>query len=156
MDTCYTSLDNTACAQPPKKIRKQSSDAESEAKAKLWKSLAASLKPQQKVAIENTEKDELSERAILFGKVVADSLLQYDPKEWSYLKKKVMDVFYNLEQQKLVSHPSYHSTPFQPHQFQGNQFQPGPFFNIVNSHASASQNAQFDPFSPASTCFSDS
>ena len=155
VDTCYTSLDSEACAQPPKKIRKQSRTTENEAKVELWRSLAASLKPQQKAAKENTENNELSERAGLFGKVVADSLLQYDPKEWSFLKKKVMDVFYDFEQQKLAGHPSYHNTPFQPQQFQGNQFQPGPFFNMVNN-ASTSQNAQFDPFSPVSTCSNDS
>ena len=50
----------------------------------LWKSLAASLKLQDNV----NAKSELFECATLFGKVVADSLFQYDPKE-----KKVMMCF---------------------------------------------------------------
>ena len=45
----------------------------------------------------------MTDRANLFGKVVADSLLQYDPKEWVYLKKKVVDVFYDFEQQKAAT-----------------------------------------------------
>ena len=141
VDTSYTSLDSGGYAQPPKKI-KRTRTAEDDTKAELWKSLAASLKPQ--APQKNAAKSEISERASLFGKVVADSLLQYDPADWSYLKKKVMDVFYDFEQQKLTGRSSYQNPPFHPHQFQGNQFQPGPFFNMVN-------NTQFEPFSPSST-----
>ena len=73
------------------KKRKPSRTLEDDAKIELWKSLAASLKPQDNV----NAKSESFERATLFGKVVADSLLQYDPKEWCYLKKKMIDIFYD-------------------------------------------------------------
>ena len=36
----------------------------------------------------------LAEKANLFEKVVTDTLLQYEIKEWVYLKKKIMDVFF--------------------------------------------------------------
>lgn len=149
VDASCTSLDNNeGFCQPPKKIRKQTKTAEDDAKAELWKSLAASLKPQV-APQQNTAKIELSERANLFGKVVADSLLQYEPEDWSYLKKKVMDVFYDFEQQKLTGRSNYQIPLFNPNQFQGNQFQQGPFLNMP-ANASTSQNGQFGPFSPSS------
>ena len=42
----------------------------------------------------------LTEKANLFGKVVTDTLLHYEIKEWVYLKKKIMDVFFDYDQQK--------------------------------------------------------
>ena len=90
IDASYTSLDRVYTPLVQKK-RKPSKTLEDDAKIELWKSLAASLKPQDNV----NAKSESFERATLFGKVVADSLLQYDPKEWCYLKKKVMDMFYD-------------------------------------------------------------
>ena len=167
-DTSYTSLDSGVCAPPAQKKKKPSRTAEDDAKTELWKSIAASLKPQDNFKV----KSELSERASLFGKVVADSLMQYDPTEWCYLKKKVMDVFLEYEQQKSSSSRSSYSnhTSYLPNQFiQGNPFQPGHFMNMVNvsnnetplnqpsnAKISASPNNQFDPFSPASTCSNDS
>ena len=79
-----------------KKERKLSRTSEDNAKIELWKSLAASLKTQDNFNV----RSESFERATLFEKVVADSLLQNDPEEWGYLKKKVMDVFYGCEQNK--------------------------------------------------------
>ena len=46
----------------------------------------------------------LAEKTNLFGKVVADTLLQYEIKEWAYLKKKIMDVFFDYDQQKQVGY----------------------------------------------------
>jgi len=133
VDTSYTSLDGTGHSQPPKKIEKQTRTAEEDAKTELWKSLAASLKPQA-APQQNTVKSELSECANLFGKIVADLLLQYDPKDWSYLKKKVMDVFYDFEQQKSTDRSNYQCAPINPHQFQGNNhFRPGAFFNMLTN-----------------------
>ena len=40
----------------------------------------------------------LAERAKLFGETVADNLLQYHPKDWTMLKKKIFNLFYNYEQ----------------------------------------------------------
>ena len=58
-----------------------------------------------------TQKVNRSNVPIYFGKVAADSLLQYDPKEWCYLKKKVIDVFYDYEQHKLGSNFIYPNNP---------------------------------------------
>ena len=95
IDASHTSL-NRAYTPPVQKKRKPSRTSEDDTKIELWKSLAAPLKPLGNV----NAKSESFERATLFGKVVADSLLQYDPKEWGYLKKTVMNVFYDYEQHK--------------------------------------------------------
>lgn len=145
VDVSYTSLDGEGASQPPKKRQKKTRQTvEDDSKAELWKSLAASLKPQET----ETSKDEISERASLFGKVVADSLAQYDTSEWSYLKKKVMDVFFDFDQQKSNnSRLNIQSPTFQQNQFQGRQqFVPGQYLNMVNN-----PQANFDAFSPAST-----
>ena len=76
IDVSYTSLDRVY-TPPMQKKRKPSRTSEDDAKIELWKSLAASLEPQDNV----NAKSESFERATLFEKVVADSLLQYDPKE---------------------------------------------------------------------------
>ena len=131
IDTSYTSLDSGVCAPQAQKNKKPSRTAEDDAKTELWKSIAASLKPQDNFKV----KSELSESASLFGKVVADFLMQYDPTEWCYLKKKVMDVFFEYEQQKSSSSRSSYPnhTSYLPNQFiQGNPFQPGHFMNMVN------------------------
>ena len=70
IDASYTSLDR-AYTPPVQKKKKPSGTPKDDAKIDLWKSLAACLKPQDNV---NT-KSESFERATLFGKVVADSLL---------------------------------------------------------------------------------
>ena len=106
------------------------------------------------------------------SRTAEDDAKTEDPKEWCYLKKKVMDVFFEYEQQKSSSSCSSYPdhTSYLPNQFiQWNPFQPGHFMNMVNvsnnetplnqlSHAkiSASPNNPFDPFSPASTCSNDS
>ena len=166
IDVSYTFLDRTY-TPPVQKKRKPSRTSEDDAKIELWKSLAASLKPQDNV---NT-KSESFECATLFGKIVADSLLQFDSKQWYYLKKKVMDVFYDYEQHKSNSHSTYPNIPsYLANQFiQENNFQPAHFMNMVSSvsnngmpmnqsshtKTSTSQNNEFDPFSPVSTCSND-
>ena len=71
IDASYTSLDR-AYTPPVQKKRKPSRTSEDNAKIKLQKSLAASLKPQE----DNVNaKSESFERTTLFGTVVADSLL---------------------------------------------------------------------------------
>ena len=130
IDASYASLER-ACAPPMQKKRNPSRTSEDDAKIELCKSLAASLKSQDNV----NGKSELFERATLFGKVVADSLLQYDPKEWCYLKKKMMNVFYNYEQHKSNSHSTYQNNPsYLANQFiQENNFQPVHFMNMVSN-----------------------
>ena len=119
-----------------------------------------------------TQKVNRSNVPIYFGKVAADSLLQYDPKEWCYLKKKVIDVFYDYEQHKLGSNFIYPNNPsYLANQFiQENNFQPAHFMNMFSnvsnngmpmnqsSHTktSTSQNKEPYPFSPISMCSNDS
>lgn len=144
VDVSYTSMDREGISQPPKKIsRKQTKQAvEDDPKSELWRSLAASLKPQEP----KKSKDETAERANLFGKVVADSLMQYHTSEWSYLKKKVMDVFFEFDQQKSNnSRLNVQSSTFQPNQFQG-RFLSGQYVNMINNNP-----ATLDAFSPASS-----
>uniref|UniRef100_A0A0K2UQC6 Homeobox protein cutlike [Musca domestica] n=1 Tax=Lepeophtheirus salmonis TaxID=72036 RepID=A0A0K2UQC6_LEPSM len=40
----------------------------------------------------------VTENAHIFGKMVSSNLLQYDPKYWSMLKKKIMEVFVDFEE----------------------------------------------------------
>ena len=119
-----------------------------------------------------TQKVNRSNVPIYFGKVAADSLLQYDPKEWCYLKKKVIDVFYDYEQHKLDSNFIYPNNPsYLANQFiQESNFQPAHFMNMFSnvsnngmpmnqsSHTktSTSQNNELYPFSPISMCSNDS
>ena len=119
-----------------------------------------------------TQKVNRSNVPIYFGKIAADSLLQYDPKEWCYLKKKVIDVFYDYEQHKLGSNFIYPNNPsYLANQFiQENNFQPAHFMNMFSnvsnngmpmnqsSHTktSTSQNKEPYPFSPISMCSNDS
>ena len=72
----------------------------------IWKSLTESLKSKmlEERASEPKSGNVLAEKANLFGKVVADTLLQYEIKEWVYLKKKIKDVFFDYDQQKQVGY----------------------------------------------------
>ena len=86
-DATYTSLDSEAYVAPaPKKRKVINKSEEQDAKMELWKSLAGSLKSKQSQENNVRADNSLSERADLFGKIVADSVLQYDPKELCYLK----------------------------------------------------------------------
>ena len=108
--------------------------------------MAASLKPTQPQQVK-TPTDETSERAGLFGKVVADSLMQYDTSDWSYLKKKIMDVFFDFDQQKINnSRQNIQGPSLQQNQLQAQHFMPGQFVNMINN-----PHSNFDPFSPSST-----
>ena len=57
-------------------------------------------------ASEPKSDDVLAEKANLFGKVVADTLLQYGIKEWVYLKTKTMDILFEHDQQKQAGYVS--------------------------------------------------
>ena len=88
------------------------------------------------------------------------------------MKKKMMDVFYNYEQHLSNSQSTYPNNPsYLANQFiQDNNFQPAHFINMVSnvtnngmpmnqsSHTktSTSQNSEFNPFPPVSTCSNDS
>ena len=87
---------------PPSK--KAKSSQESDAKAALWTALANSLNSQTSslqaniAGTQGKSQNTLAERAKLFGEIVADNLLQCDPKDWTMLKKKIFDLFYDYEQ----------------------------------------------------------
>ena len=49
--------------------------------------------------------------AFVFGRTVADSLLQCDTKDWPRLKKKIMDIVFEHEEQKSSSNSYYQTSP---------------------------------------------
>ena len=65
----------------------------------LWKSLTESLKSKmlEEHAPEPKSDNILAEKANLFGKVITDTLIQYEIKEWVCLKKKITDVFFDYD-----------------------------------------------------------
>ena len=83
---------------------------EQTAKAELWKALTTQLS-QVSSLNSHTESNlnakqgatQQEDRAYVFGRTVADSLLQCDTKDWPRLKKKIMDIFFEYEEQKLTS-----------------------------------------------------
>ena len=90
----YTLLDSEPYVLPSKK--KEEKNEGRNAKMQLWKSLTESLKSKM-----------LEERLQNWNQITpwlkkADTLLQYETKEWVYLKKKIMDVFFDYDQQKQV------------------------------------------------------
>ena len=108
----------------------------------------------------------MAEKADLFGKVVADTILRYETKEWVYFKKKFMDVFFDYDQQKQVgygptlmgagpSRNSSSSSSLAPQEAKS----PGQnyYLNMLlanrfqcNQQASSTVNQMFQPFSPES------
>ena len=108
----------------------------------------------------------MAEKANLFRKVVADTFLQYEIKQWVYLKKKIMDVFFDYDQQKQVgygptlmgagpSRNSSSSSSLAPQEAKS----PGQnyYLNMLlanrfqcNQQASSTVNQMFQPFSPES------
>ena len=77
VDKSYTSLDSEPYVLPSKK-KKEEKKEESNAKMQLWKSLTESLKSKmlEERASEPKSDNVLAEKANLFGKGVADALLQ--------------------------------------------------------------------------------
>ena len=97
VEESYTSLDSEPYV-PPLKQKEGEKKEERNAKMQSWKSLTKSLKSKmlEECASEPKSDNLLAEKANLFGKVVTDTLLQYEIKEWVYLKKKIMDVFLTM------------------------------------------------------------
>ena len=86
----YILLDSEPYVLPSKKKEERN------AKIQLWEFLTESLKSkilEERVSVPKSD-NVLAEKANLFEKVVTDTLLQYEIKEWVYLKKKIMDVFF--------------------------------------------------------------
>ena len=98
--------------KPPKKL-KVAEDIKVEAekaKTEVWKAHATSLKSSPQVAPSNDDNvaypahaPTLVERANLTGKLVVDNLLECDRKDWSMLRKRIFDMFFEYEQQKSLS-----------------------------------------------------
>ena len=101
-DASISTLDDSRESTPPApKKAKSSKDTSQDAKIALWSALANSLNANQNQATENQQRTRLEERADLFGKTVADHLIQCDPKDWTMLRKKIVDIFYYYEQSNL-------------------------------------------------------
>ena len=167
VEESYTSLDSEPYV-PPLKQKEGEKKEERNAKMQSWKSLTKSLKSKmlEECASEPKSDNLLAEKANLFGKVVTDTLLQYEIKEWVYLKKKIMDVFFDYDQQKQVGHgptlmgagpsrnsssssslaPQEANSPGQNYYLNmllANRFQ-------CNQQASSTVNQMFQPFLPES------
>ena len=153
VDETVNSLDYSSQKNEPAKkmsIAQRASDEQS-AKTELWKALTQSItqkttnqqgssnsKNQREKEISSKgELADLAQRAELLGKLVADNLLQCDPKDWTLLKKKVMDLFFDYEQQKQSIQQQF---PLQP--------QPGIFSSMLQQTGNA--NLNHGPFSPSS------
>jgi len=118
IDESHTSLDQSFVPQS-KKRKSSAKEDEQTAKAQLWKALATQLS--QGNSSNNHSASNLNakqgvtqqqeDRAYIFGRTVADSLLQCDTKAWPRLKKKIMDIFFEHEEQKLTSHSFYQTLP---------------------------------------------
>jgi len=161
-----TLLTNTKLKRRGKKhhnrlTKTQAVSDEQTAKAELWKALTNSLNQknnqpvqpieqpksnnqQQKVYSKN--ESNLEKRAERFGKMVADNFPQCDPKGWITLKKKVMDLFFDYEQQK-------ENVPITIDQIdQQLSLQPGMFTNMLqqNGNINPQSQGQQGLFSPDS------
>ena len=106
------SLTTLGVVKSPKKL-KVAEDKKVEAekgKIELWKALTSLHKFSPQVVPSNDDNiaypahaPTLVERANSFSKVVADNLLECDPKDWSMLRKCIFDMFFEYEQQKSLS-----------------------------------------------------
>ena len=67
-------------------------------------------------------KNALAERTKLFGETAADNLLQCEPKDWTMLKKKIFDLFYDYQQGILNG--TQQSLPFNANSFALPAFSP--------------------------------
>ena len=90
-DSAMSTLDKSDDTTPPAP-KKSKSSQESEARAALYTALAKSFEKPTSPPPSSSElkKDgnNLMECANLFGKTVADNLLQCDPKDWTLINKK--------------------------------------------------------------------
>ena len=172
MDETVDTLDNEEPqesadppAPPPKKKTKGENEKEKAekqvAKIELWKALANSLSNQsrqqnnhsiqQKTAepSSSSQQNNLEIRANLFGKLVADNLLQCDVSDWTYLKKKIMDLFFEYEQQKITLPPVYQIPPERSRQ-------PGPYTALLRQDPQNVNMLDRRSFSPNSSYSNDS
>ena len=108
------------CEITPPAPKKSKASQESDARAALYivlaKSFDKSTTPQLNTSESEKGQNSLVECANLFGKTIADNLLQCDAKDWTLIKKKIFDLFFDYEQGSLT--PS--STPTTPFNNYGN------------------------------------
>ena len=113
-DSTMSTLDKSDDTTPPA-LKKFKSSQESEARTALYTALAKSFeKPTSPPSSSSELKkyvNNLMEPANLFGKTVADNLLQCDPKDWTLIKRKNFDLFFDYEQRNLTSRNNS-ATPF--------------------------------------------
>ena len=146
------SLTTLGVVKSPKKL-KVAEDKKVEAekgKIEVWKALTSLHKFSPQVAPSNDDNvaypahaPTLVERANSFGKVVADNLLECDPKDWSMLRKCIFDMFFEYEQQKSLSMQASALKPQTSHVFafqndtniysQHSYSQQSNFQNLLNS-----------------------
>ena len=91
-DIALSTLDESLDETPPA-AKKSKTSKESDARAALYNALAKSFEEPSKNSKSKVDENSLSERAALFGKTVADNLLQCDPKDWTLIKKKSLTFF---------------------------------------------------------------
>ena len=109
IDESHTSLGESLIPQS-KKRKSSAKEDEQTAKAELWKALTTQLSQGSSLNSHTESKltakqgaTQQEDRAYVFGRTVADSLLQCDTKDWPRLKKKIMDIFFEYEEKKLTS-----------------------------------------------------
>ena len=103
------------CEITPPAPKKSKASQESDARTALYITFAKSFdKPtalQPNTSESKKGENSLAERANLFGKTGACNLLQCDPKDWTLIKKKTFDLFFDYEQGNLTP-KSTRTTPF--------------------------------------------
>ena len=143
IDESHTSLGESLVPQS-KKRKPSAKEDEQTAKAELWKALTTQLS-QGSSLNSHTESNlnakqgatQQEDRAYVFGRTVADSLLQCDTKDWPRLKKKIMDIIFEFEEQKLTSNRfNQTTTPY------SNQQQQAYAELLRNVYPSSAQNQQ--------------
>ena len=105
-DPVMSTLGKATETTPPAP-KKSKPSQESDARTALYTALAKSFEKPSSPPPNSNELNQsgnnLTERANLFGKTVADNLLQCDPKDWTLIKKKIFDLFFDYEQGNLTS-----------------------------------------------------
>ena len=112
-DSSINTLEQEILTPPVAKRSRLSKESDAtDPKAVLYTALADFLNTQ--ITRNCKPEDPLVERANLFGKTAADNLRHCDPKDWTFLKKKIFDLFYEYEQGNLlprsISTASFSST----------------------------------------------
>ena len=155
MDETVTSIiDDEKMVEPQSKKKKKATD-EQGAKADLWRALTESLNNKsnannsQKQPDQGSSKSQsdLEKRAHLFGDLIADNLLQCETRDWTLLKKKIMDIFFEYEQQKQIA-----TTPYQNY-YLTPRLQDNSFSSMLQSTPNNASNvpAPMGPFSPSNS-----